>query len=185
MTRVWLDSMEWECCGDPFAVGDDVDFVIEGRTLSVEFIRNLGAELAATVDAFEARHPEDPIDDRVRGRVTGVQIVLQETVDRFSLRRPGHGATADAEMPAEEELRPLSGRELEGGFFIGTRPSRWIRASEPVPEAIELVPTDTVPGERPESSDPVAEDDLDVPEPAEQHRRVRRGWLVDVDETNR
>jgi len=76
MTRVWLDSMEWECCGDPFAVGDDVDFVIEGRTLSVEFIRNLGAELAATVDAFEARHPEDPIDDRVRGRVTGVQIVL-------------------------------------------------------------------------------------------------------------
>ncbi|WP_150956371.1 DUF6578 domain-containing protein [Microbacterium testaceum] len=184
MTRVWLDATEWACCGDPFSVGDDVDFVIDRWTPSAGFVRSLGAELSATVDAFEARHPEGPTDDRVRGRVTNVRIVVQESIDRFDLRRPGHGAPADAEMPAEGEPWPFSGRDLGNGFLIGTRPSRWVLVSEPVPGAVELVPSDTVPGERPESGEVVSDDDLDGPEPAEQRRRVRRGWLVDVDETD-
>lgn len=184
MTRVWLDAMEWACCGDPFAVGDEVDFVIEGRTPSDGFVRYLGAELAATVDAFEARHPEHPTDDRVRGRVSGVQIVVHESVDRFVLRRPGYGAPPDAEMPAEGEFWPFSGRDLGNGFLIGTRPTRWMQVSERVPGAVELVPSDRVPGERPESGDRDTEIDLDGPEPAERRVRVRTGSLVDVEETD-
>jgi hypothetical protein len=184
MTRVWLDAMEWECCGDPFSVGDDVDFVIEHRTPFDGFIRQLGVELAATVDAFEARHPQGSTDDRVLGRVTRVQIVVQETIERFALRRPGHGAPPDAEMPAAGELWPLSGRDLGNGFFIGNRPSRWMRVSTPVPEAVELLPSDSVPGERPESDDGVTKNDLNGPEPSERRLRIRRGWLVDVEETD-
>jgi len=184
MTRVWLDAMEWACCGDPFTVGDDVDFVIDRWTPTDGFVEHLGAELATTVDAFEARHPQGSADDRVLGRVTRVQIVVQETIERFALRRPEHGAPPDAEMPAEGELWPFSGRKLGRGFFIGTRPSRWMRVTEPVPGAVELVPSDAVPGERPKSGDRVSEDDLDGPEPTERRVRVRRGWLVDVEETD-
>lgn len=182
MTRVWLDAMEWACCGDPFAVGDEVDFVIGRREPSAGFIRHLGAALSATIDAFEARHPEGPTDDRVCGRVVGVQIVVQESIERFSLRRPGHGAPPDAAMPAEGELWPMSGRDLGNGFFIGTRPTRWMRVSEPVPEAIELISSTSVPGEWPTSGDDGADDDLDGPEPAERRERTRMGWLVDVEE---
>lgn len=133
MTRVWLSAREWACCGDPFAVGDEVNFVIGRRAPSECFVRDLGAELSATVDAFEARHPERPVDDRVRGRVVAVQIVLQETVHRFTLRHPGYGAPPDAEMPAEGELWPLAGRDLGNGLFVGTRTTRWMRESEPLP----------------------------------------------------
>lgn len=89
MTRVWLDSTEWDCCGDPFTLGDEMDFVVHRRTPSDEFVRDLGAELATTVGAFETRHPQATTNDRVQGRVTVIQIVLQDTVTRSSPVVPG------------------------------------------------------------------------------------------------
>lgn len=182
MTRVWLDAGEWECCGDPFAVGDQVQFVIGRRSLPPAFVRELGEELASTIDAVETRHPEIPTDDRVRGRVTGVHVVTQENLHRFDLRRPGHGAPPDAEMPAEGESWPFSGRDVGNGLVLGSRPTRWMVTIEPVPGAVALTPVDAVPGERPPSAAPPFDEELDGPEPAERRVRGHTGWVVDVDE---
>ncbi|WJS92349.1 DUF6578 domain-containing protein [Microbacterium testaceum] len=185
MTRVWLDSTEWDCCGDPFTLSDEVDFVVHRRTPSDEFVRDLGAELAATVGAFERRHPQATTNDRVQGRATRIQIVLQDTVTRSSPRHPGYGAPRDDANPVDVGLPPSSLGDRGGAVFLGLRPSRWMRVSKPVPHAVELIPTDAVPGERHESHGPVSVDGPDGPEPGEQRVRVRRGWLVDVDQTKR
>ncbi|MDQ1177778.1 DUF6578 domain-containing protein [Microbacterium sp. SORGH_AS_0421] len=151
MTRVWLDSTEWDCCGDPFTLSDEVDFVVHRQTPSDEFVRDLGAELAMTVGALEARRRQATTNDRVQGRVTGIQIVLQDTVTRSSPRRPGYGAPRDDVNPVDVGLPPFSRGDRGSAVFLGLRPSRWMSVSKPVPHAVELIPTDAVPGERHES----------------------------------
>jgi len=140
MTRVWLDSTEWDCCADPFTLSDEVDFVVHRRTPSDEFVRDLGAELAATVGAFERRHPPATTNDRVQGRVTRIQIVLQDTVTRSSPRHPGYGAPRDDVNFVDVGLPPSSRGDRGGAVFLGLRPSRWMSVSKPVPHAVERFP---------------------------------------------
>ncbi|WP_167726649.1 DUF6578 domain-containing protein [Cryobacterium sp. TMT3-29-2] len=45
MTRVWLTKWERACCGDAFAIGDEVDFGIETRTPHAALADVLGPEL--------------------------------------------------------------------------------------------------------------------------------------------
>lgn len=174
MTRVWLTNWEWSCCGEPFAVSDRVDFGIEHRGADEWLIDTLGAEIAATVDAVESHHEHEFVD-RVRGRVTAIQAVTQQFVERQELRRPGHGAPADAVAPAPGEEWPETRFELGAGVFAGTRPSRYITVSTPVPGSVRLHPRSTVRAggadvEPRESDDPAQAD------------RSSPGWLVDVDE---
>ncbi len=138
ITRVWLDTWEWACCGEPFGVGDEVDLLIATRAPSAAFVAGVGPELAATVDAIESHHQETPStpEDRVRGRVHAIHGVAQDHVETRHLRRPGFGAPPDAEMPAEGEEWPFSGRDLGNGMLIGSRPSRWMIESVPVPGAV-------------------------------------------------
>jgi hypothetical protein len=182
VTRVWLSATEWACCGDPFVVGDTVEFLIGSRSVPPLFARQLGSECAATIDALEERHPQTPTDDVVRGRVRDVYTVAQQHVERFTLRRPGHGAPADAQMPAEGELWPLAGRDLGNGLFIGSRPTRWMVTSEALPGAVTLTPCVRVPEVRDDSAPAVGSDELDGSEPAERTVVAQIGWLVDVDE---
>ncbi|MFF0910075.1 DUF6578 domain-containing protein [Microbacterium enclense] len=179
MTRAWLEAGDWACCGDPFVVGDEVDFVIGGRSLPTAFARDLGEGLASTIDALEARHPETTTGDHIRGRVMGVHVVTQEYAHRFSLRRPGRGAPADAEMPADGEPWPFEGVEMASGLVLGSRPTRWMVAIEPVPGVVSVVPVDAVPGEPTVAAEL---DDLDGPEPPLRRVWARAGWVVDVDE---
>lgn len=182
MTRVWLSAMEWACCGEPFEVGGEVEFVIGTRVVPPAAVRQLGPALAATIDAVEERHPEIPVDDRVRGRVTAVHALVQEYAQTFVLRRPGCGAPPDAEMPAEGEQWPFSGHDLGNGLMIGSRPTRWMMTILPIDGAVALEPCGGVPGEpcgeTPEDLDEL----LNGPEPAERRVRTRDGWLVDVEE---
>ena len=177
MTRVWLSGREWGCCGDPFAVGDEVDFGIQARTVDAFLIDTLGAELAATVDAAESHHEEE-YTDRVRGRVAAVHAVTQESIERRSLRRPGHGAPPDAVMPPDGEEWPSKGLSLGNGVFVGSRPTRHISENVPVPNSATLVPVRGVrlPGER-EDDTPV---DRTGDPPPERRVRTQPGWLVDV-----
>lgn len=191
MTRVWLSSWEWACCGDPFAVGDDVDFGIESRSPSAELAEWFGAELIKTVEAIESHH-EQEFSDRVRGRVVAVHAVTHEMVQQRVLRRPGNGAPLDATMPHDGEEWPEVKREIGEGVFIGTRPSRFMTVRSPVPDSARLVP---VQGVRPQDDDD--EDDDGRPEtagrasdpvadrPAELRTRSLAGWVVDVDDSNR
>lgn len=180
MTRVWLTEWEWACCGDAFAVGDDVDFGIESRVPPQELADLLGPELAATIDAVESHH-EQEFTDRVRGRVLAVHAVTREDIERASLRRPSHGAPPDAVMPAPGEEWPLVGREV-GGVFVGSRPSRYVTEMVPVPDTAMLMPVPGVPlpeAERVEPPPPAESTDDPPPD-----RRVRclAGWVVDVEE---
>lgn len=179
MTRVWLSGWEWECCGDPFTVGDLVDFGIQSRTVDAFLIDTLGVELAATVDAAESHHEEE-YTDRVRGRVAAVHAVTQDSIQRWSLRRPGHGAPPDAVMPPDGKQWPLNGLSLGNGVFVGSRPTRYISESVPVPNSAALVPVRGVrlPRER-EDDTPV---DRSGDPPPERLIRTQPGWLVDVDE---
>ncbi|MFE5409603.1 DUF6578 domain-containing protein [Microbacterium sp. NPDC056569] len=54
MTRVWLTDWEWACCGNPFAVGDEVDFGVQSRMPGSSLTELLGPTLAATVGAVES-----------------------------------------------------------------------------------------------------------------------------------
>jgi hypothetical protein len=182
VTRVWLTGWEWGCCGDPFAIGDDVDFGIETRAPGGAFAELLGPALAPTVDALESHHEQEFVD-RVRGRVIAVNAVAHEVIERRTLRRPGHGAPANATMPADGEEWPVTGRELGNGVFVGTRPSRYVTENVPVPDAASLVPVRGV--RLPKSQDdtpgaPVAEPAEDAP--GDRRARAFAGWLVDVEE---
>ncbi|MGC5172092.1 DUF6578 domain-containing protein [Microbacterium sp. DT81.1] len=180
MTRVWLWDWEWACCGDHFAVGDDVDLGIERRDPSSVLTETLGPELVVTVDAIESHH-EAEFTDRVQGRVTAVQAVSHEVVQRRTLRRPGHGAPPTASIPADGEEWPTIRRALGNGVIVGSRPSRYVIEGVPVPDSVELVPA---PGIRLPAS---LRDELAPPaeatDPApERSSRSIVGWLVDVKE---
>jgi hypothetical protein len=181
VTRVWLTDWEWGCCGDPFAVGDEVDFGIETRTPGSEFADAVGHELAATIDALESHHEEE-FPDRVRGRVTSVFAVTHEVVERRHLRRPGRGAPADAIMPADGEEWPMVGRDLGNGVSFGSRPSRYVIEAVPVAGSATLTPVRGIrlADDRDENTTPDV-DTFDDP-PVERRARSLMGWLVEVDE---
>ncbi|MBW9092688.1 hypothetical protein JNB62_03220 [Microbacterium jejuense] len=181
MTRVWLTEWEWACCGDPFAVGDDVDLGIAARTPGEALAELLGPALAATVDAVESHHEEE-FPDRVRGRVVAVHGVTQEVIERRTLRRPGHGAPLTADMPAEGEEWPMTGQDMGNGLFVGTRPTRYVVEIVPVPDSAELAPArgvrlDVASGPALESTAQPGDD-----APGDRRSRAFAGWLVDVEE---
>ncbi|SIR58385.1 DUF6578 domain-containing protein [Microbacterium sp. RURRCA19A] len=179
VTRVWLETWEWECCGEPFGIGDEVDLLLLTRTPSAAFVESVGLELAATVDAIESHHQETPStpEDRVRGRVRGIHAVVQEHLATRHLRRPGFGAPPDAEMPAEGEDWPFQGRDLGNGFMIGSRPTKWMIESVPVPGAVTLVPRDRVPSR---SSNANAASVEESEPPLERRTTSVVAWVVDV-----
>lgn len=184
MTRVWLTTWEWECCGDPFVVGDDVDFGISARTPEPFVTELLGPELAETIDAFESHHEEE-FADRVRGRVVGIHAVVHDVEERRSLRRPGHGAPPDAAVPAEGEEWPMNRLGLGEGVFAGSRPSRYVTTIVDVPGTAALQPRTAVrvPTDEDDSDTARPEGDVDADDPpAVRLIRARAGWIVDVDE---
>ncbi len=181
ITRVWLDTWEWACCGDPFGVGDEVDLLIATRAPSAAFVESVGPELAATIDAIESHHQETPStpEDRVRGRVRAIHAIAQDHLETRHLRRPGFGAPPDAEMPAEGEEWPFSGRDLGNGLLIGSRPSKWMIESVPVPGAVTLAPRDRVPREATGEDAPIFVEDAEPP--PERRTTSVVAWVVDVE----
>ncbi|WP_341945072.1 DUF6578 domain-containing protein [Microbacterium sp. LWH11-1.2] len=123
MTRVWLTPWEWACCGDPFAVGDEVDFGIRSRE-SVLLVDALGTELASSVDALESHH-EHEYADRVRGRVAAVQEVTHEVVERTIQvsSRPGcpHESVTFEPVPDTTRLQAVAGVRLPVDRVVARR----------------------------------------------------------------
>lgn len=184
MTRVWLTTWEWDCCGDPFGVGDDIEFGISARVPEPFVTDLLGSELAATIDAYESHHEEE-FPDRVRGRVIGIHAVVHDVEERRSLRRPGHGAPPDAAMPAEGEEWPMNRLGLGEGVFVGSRPSRYVITIVNVPGTAALEPVAGVRLSDDETDADTAHPrgDVDAEDPpAVRTIRARAGWVVDVDE---
>lgn len=114
MTRVWLTPWEWACCGEPFTVGDEVDFSIRSRE-SALLVDTLGTERASSVGALESHH-EHEYADRVRGRVAAVQEVTHEVVERKIQvsSRPGrvHESVTFEPVPDTTRLQTVPGVRL-------------------------------------------------------------------------
>ena len=174
-----LTRWEWACCGDPFTVGDDVDFGVRTRAPAAELTGLLGETMASTVNAVDSHHEEE-WPDRVRGRVTAIHAVTHEAIERRRLRRPGNGAPLNATMPADGQDWPTMGRDLGDGGFIGSRPSRYLIEVVPVAGSALLTPTRGV-GLPSAYPDDQAAPPVDEP-PAERRTRSLVGWLVDVDD---
>lgn len=181
MTRLWLTEWEWACCGDPFRLGDEVDFGVESRTAHPALAEELGAELAATVDAMESHHVEE-FTDRVRGRVVAISAVTREVIERRSLRPPGHGAPPNAAMPADGDEWPIVLANPAAARSWGTRPSRFVIEVVPVPGAAQLTPVHGVRLPVDDEDDESASTAERADPPPERRRRSLGGWLVDVDE---
>lgn len=59
MVTVWVDGWQLECCGEPFAVGQEVSWVL--RDLDREWLASfLGGGLAGSVDKAEEHHGNEP-----------------------------------------------------------------------------------------------------------------------------
>ncbi len=182
MTRVWLTEWEWACCGDAFAVGDDVDFGIATRTPDGFLGDLLGPTLIATVDAVESHHEEE-FADRVRGRVVAVNAVTHDVERRRTWRRPGHGAPPDAVMPPGGEEWSVVGLKLGDSVFAGSRPSRYVIEIVPLSDTARLMPARGVrlPLAEPDAPAHAAGTSIRHP-PSDGETRSLAGWLVDVEE---
>lgn len=124
---VYLAPWEFDCCGEPFAIGDEVTWsiapVVEREPLAV----TLGTELAREVDGFETHHDDETDRTRpVSGIVSRIRVALVElastpadpvsfrpVLDTLELRELEHldQALADA-IRAEFEPTLLEGGPL-------------------------------------------------------------------------
>ncbi|MCP2636249.1 hypothetical protein K0817_006655 [Microbacterium sp. HD4P20] len=130
MERVWLTGWEWDCCGDPFTVGDRIDLNVS-REVRGWFTEMLGPELADSLDAIESHHDE-PGPDRLTGTVTAIHAVTLEHAERRE-PRPDH-------PPLPEPV------EMGEGVWLTIGPrDPWVTVIEPIPGTAALVPAPGVP----------------------------------------
>jgi hypothetical protein len=78
--RVWITDWEWQCCGDPFAVGGQVEWglVPADDQFREQYGAPLGAEVAASMTHYEThhQHADDPQRTLTRGRVEAIESVF-------------------------------------------------------------------------------------------------------------
>lgn len=73
MALVWYAAWQMECCGEPFAVGDVVDWTL-GDVVDVEWLAAaVGGDLAADVTHVEDHHDVDEGTTVRRGTVRGIR----------------------------------------------------------------------------------------------------------------
>ncbi|MDG4772993.1 DUF6578 domain-containing protein [Solwaraspora sp. WMMD792] len=113
---VWLDSWQMQCCGEPFALGDEVAWTLHDP--NVEWLSEvLGADLAGRVDAAEEHHGGVAASVSVTvGTVASIQTAHcryaphADGPDNYLYPVPGSGAvsavsSADGWPPESEDLR--------------------------------------------------------------------------------
>ena len=84
--KVWLNNWEWQCCGDYFEVGSEVEWdLMPFGQKRWEWLDDLGEELLDTITYYAA--PDDHIEDEERlqavrtpGRVESVTSVHHRTL---------------------------------------------------------------------------------------------------------
>jgi hypothetical protein len=105
--EVWIATSDYDCCGEPFAVGDDVGFT-----------------LVRTVDEdgdqyWDGRHPSDGAEiprAEVRGRVEAIVAVHERLVPVAG----GHSLTRDPSDTLEQHVDAVSAGRDPRGFATTT-----------------------------------------------------------------
>ncbi|MDQ1204021.1 DUF6578 domain-containing protein [Microbacterium sp. SORGH_AS_0862] len=162
MVDVLLWEWEWACCGEPFAVGDRVEF---GVVDAEKGVRELCAPAADPV-FVETHHEREP-ELRISGVVRSVAaLTVAHRMMRLPRRQPAPGITRFSSPGAEWaiEVRPTP-YVLTSEQLIGTAQSEPL---EGVSRAVEDDDAEPAPRE----ADPA---DGDI-------RRHLVGYLVTIDE---
>jgi hypothetical protein len=120
---VWLTSWEWECCGDRFALGDDVEW----QLLPIqEATRSWLSALFGPVVAGQVTHEETHHDVEERRIAVPMRGRVLEIMSAFSRR-----AAADDD-PVTLYPTPGSGRLASREAVNGFDPTAWSLKGDPV-----------------------------------------------------
>lgn len=161
MVDVLLWEWEWACCGEPFAVGDRVEF---GVVAADDAVRELCAP-AATPEFSETHHEREP-DLRIAGVVRSVSAL---TVAHRMARVP----RPTPPTPTTLLTSP------DGAWAIEARPTPYVLTSQRCQGTARLEPLRGVGREVEDDDAPVARE----PDPADgEVRRHLEGYLVALDE---
>ena len=99
--QVWLEDWEWQCCGEPFAVGAEVEWgLVPVSSESRSYLLDpLGAEVVAGITHYQTHHEgEDDERQLTRGRVESIVAAYWQVAPRRNqqiracttqLREPG------------------------------------------------------------------------------------------------
>ncbi|WP_373460720.1 DUF6578 domain-containing protein [Agromyces ramosus] len=131
--RVWLDRGEWNCCGEPFEVGDQVTFRTAPR--NEELTTLLGPELSRSVDRHESHHDDDR-GEPVSGTVVALWAVVLDYIDRRMPRGP------------DTPSRPVASPESQSGagwIAMGGAGRPYVTVRELVPGSARLSTVPRVP----------------------------------------
>ena len=77
--NVWVDGWQMQCCGTPFAVGDDVEWTLSSGCDIAWLKRVVGPEIANSISASEEHHGGLPDGAPTpNGVVTGIRAAWSE-----------------------------------------------------------------------------------------------------------
>jgi hypothetical protein len=119
VVKVILEGWEWQCCGQPFAVGSEVAWNI--RPLAAEaraFVAEpLGDAVAHAITHEETHHGDEPLPAPVRARIEAIWLVKWDRAPR-----PGDASRVHYPVPGTgvvEALSAVDGSETEDDRFEG------------------------------------------------------------------
>lgn len=119
MTRalVWIDSWQFECCGDTFAVGETVDWTVVRKADRSWLETVVGSEVAQTITHSQDEHG---VNEGAEMSMTG--RVLAISMASCSYRQSPSERNAIVPVPGTEVLRPVEVADGLGGY---TKDLRW------------------------------------------------------------
>ncbi len=124
MVRVYLEDWEWDCCGDPFQVGDTVTLQVREPRDALRGM--LGGALGSSLELTESHHEVDPDDVASRpltGRVCAIAGIAIDHTEHLEPILPPPSPLAP------EPVDPASSSGL--GWFAHAPDARSPRLNEP------------------------------------------------------
>jgi hypothetical protein len=124
--KVILGGWEWQCCGEPFAVGSEVVWNI--RAVSAEarafLAKPLGDPVADAITHEETHHGPDALPPPVRARVEAIWLVKWDIAPR-----PGDDSGMHYPVPGTGVIEALSavdrsktGDDRFEGYLVDLQP---------------------------------------------------------------
>lgn len=117
---VWVDDWQMQCCGTPFAVGDDVSWTVHEPDRDF-FAELFGSQDAVGIDAAEEHHVPGPEAWTVMGgRVTGIDAVhcRYAVHDSDGSLRPVPGSARRTPVSSADGWNAAQGEHRFVGYLV-------------------------------------------------------------------
>lgn len=125
MALVFLESWQHECCGAPFAVGDDVTWPLRADPDHAHLAVRLGADVGKRVTAEVERHADGV--PQVRLRVTRIRAAFctfePDPVGAHGVtHRPVPGTTVLGDLRSVDRTHEVLGGQQWLGYVVDAQP---------------------------------------------------------------